>query len=362
MSADKGWEFISLKARQSSGEGEYHSDDGSYAFFHSDGSAEYYGADGSYGTIYSDGSGSYTGADGSRGYLYSDGDGSYTGADGSRGYLYSDGDGSYTGADGHQESISSGGYSSYSGSSTGGDASSSGVALGAIGAAIALGSISSRRKRRKKERQFRRLEREAARHARKIEFRQKHKKGIRITKLIIFLVVIGTLKYFDIKNAIPLGYSADEVRGMNYEIVEQQLEETGFWFVWPSPVYDLELRDIELDGTVIEVKVNWKTNFKESSRFPVFSIISIEYHSLKKITVPMSSKDAEGMDYNDVVAAFEAAGFVSIRCETKPDLITGWITKEFSVDSITINGNNNFSSEYTARPDAEVVITYHTFD
>ena len=221
----------------------------------------------------------------------------------------------------------------------------------------------SRAMRREEERRLELMEeqRKARKRAKREAYYEKHKKRIWITRIVVFLLVIGTLKYFDIKNAISIGYSSNEVEGLERKAVAEQLTDSGFWTVWYSAVYDIDIEDIELDGKIIDMKVNGKESFKETSRFPPFSLIVIHYHSLKEITVPMSAKDAEGMDYHDVVAAFEDAGFISIRCETKPDLVTGWITKENSVDSITIDGSSSFSSERTARPDAEVVITYHTF-
>jgi hypothetical protein len=55
------------------------------------------------------------------------------------------------------------------------------------------------------------------------------------------------------------------------------------------------------------------------------------------------------------------AGFVNITTNPEYDLITGWINKEYSVESISINGDANFSENESFRPDAEIVILFHRF-
>lgn len=68
------------------------------------------------------------------------------------------------------------------------------------------------------------------------------------------------------------------------------------------------------------------------------------------------------MDYKELEALFEEAGFVNIKEVADKDLIIGWITKDGSVEEISVDGDTDFSSYYSYRPDVEVIITYHTFD
>lgn len=67
------------------------------------------------------------------------------------------------------------------------------------------------------------------------------------------------------------------------------------------------------------------------------------------------------MNFAELEAMLKNAGFVNIRIEKKYDLITGWITKDGTVDEISINGNTVFSENVAYRPDAEIIIVYHTF-
>ena len=66
------------------------------------------------------------------------------------------------------------------------------------------------------------------------------------------------------------------------------------------------------------------------------------------------------MNYSDVVEAFEDAGFINITVNIEYDIITGWLTDDGEVESVTINGEKKFTEGSGFRPDAEIVITYHT--
>lgn len=75
----------------------------------------------------------------------------------------------------------------------------------------------------------------------------------------------------------------------------------------------------------------------------------------------MSAKEAKKLNYTDLEKQFKEAGFVNVKTEADYDLITGWITKEGSVESISVNDETSFDEYASYRPDAEVIITYHTF-
>ena len=87
----------------------------------------------------------------------------------------------------------------------------------------------------------------------------------------------------------------------------------------------------------------------------------VAYYTLEKYSVPMSSKGAKGANYQDVMEKFEEAGFENITLEVEYDIITGWITDDGEVKSVTVNDDGKFASGKEYRADAEVVITYHTY-
>ncbi len=80
-----------------------------------------------------------------------------------------------------------------------------------------------------------------------------------------------------------------------------------------------------------------------------------------KIRVNYTSDDFKGSNYEDVIDQLTKEGFTNIKTEKKEDLILGWLTKDGEVESVSINGVTVFSSGSRFLPDAEIIITYHTF-
>ena len=54
-------------------------------------------------------------------------------------------------------------------------------------------------------------------------------------------------------------------------------------------------------------------------------------------------------------------GFTNIFKEEIPDLVTGWVKKEGSIESIIINGYDCVKENTKIKYDAEITIKYHTF-
>ena len=76
---------------------------------------------------------------------------------------------------------------------------------------------------------------------------------------------------------------------------------------------------------------------------------------------PSGSSSQKGRDYQDVINDFKEKGFTNIKTETLEDLITGWVTKDGEVESVSVGGDKDYSPDVWCHNDVEVVITYHTF-
>lgn len=370
MGKDRGWEYLN-----SSGE-EFDFDpdnDGSWGYENEDGSGSFYGNDGSWGYKNADGSASYYGADGSWGYKNADGSSTYYGNDGSWGYKNEDGSGSFYGADNESEF-----YDAHDDDEDEDNDVSLGAAVvgGLFGLGLAAYAASKEKheeerleeerrlaEERRIEAEKQRVREEKARERRKkrFAFYKRHWKG-----LLLFFVILGVagflgFKYWEFMQSVPVGISSKDVVGQNYEEVERILEESGFSYVYSCSRADLSYGEKDKENTVIEVNIAGDTEFSSMDRYPKDSDIEIIYHALMEATVPVSAKESKGMDYKELAGLFEDAGFVNISYEKDADLITGWITKENSVKSISIDGDSKFSEDASYRIDAEVVITYHAF-
>lgn len=76
---------------------------------------------------------------------------------------------------------------------------------------------------------------------------------------------------------------------------------------------------------------------------------------------PSGSSVQKGRDYQSVAEDFKEHGFSNIKFVELGDLVTGWLTKEGEVESVSVDGNADYSSDTWYPSDVEVVITYHSF-
>ncbi|WP_377890415.1 hypothetical protein [Alkalihalobacillus sp. R86527] len=76
---------------------------------------------------------------------------------------------------------------------------------------------------------------------------------------------------------------------------------------------------------------------------------------------PSGSSFHEGREYQEVVDDFKEEGFKNIKTEKIEDLITGWLTKDGEVESVSVDGDKDYSSDDWYSENVEVVITYHAF-
>lgn len=80
-----------------------------------------------------------------------------------------------------------------------------------------------------------------------------------------------------------------------------------------------------------------------------------------ELKVPMSANKYKGENYEIVVQQLEDAGFENIELKAINDLLTGWMTKDGEVESVSIAGDTQFEEGEFFLKNSEVVVTYHTF-
>lgn len=76
---------------------------------------------------------------------------------------------------------------------------------------------------------------------------------------------------------------------------------------------------------------------------------------------PSGSRIQHGRNYQEVYEEFEISGFTNIKLEAIDDLIVGWFTKDGEVESVSVDGNPDYSPDDWYQADVEVIIFYHTF-
>ena len=155
-------------------------------------------------------------------------------------------------------------------------------------------------------------------------------------------------------------YSSESLEGLKYTEVVQRLKESGFSNVHIKEISDLTISRDDEENLVTEVKLMFGDSFDENTKYPSNLWITVVYHTVELYAPPLTSKEAKGMNYLDVINEFENAGFVNVTTVVEYDIVTGWLTDDGEVKSVTINEEKKFDSYDEYRLDAEVVITYHT--
>ncbi len=157
------------------------------------------------------------------------------------------------------------------------------------------------------------------------------------------------------------GISSDECKKMNYTEIVSMLKRQEFYNIKTRIIDDLEVEDILREGTVEFVSFDGIDVFAADTQFPYSANIEVVYHLLRRQNPPLTSKEADGMDVEDVVWEFTNAGFINIDKIAMPDLVKGWIVKEDSVEVVEIDGKDNFRKSDRIKINAHIIIRYHTF-
>ena len=69
----------------------------------------------------------------------------------------------------------------------------------------------------------------------------------------------------------------------------------------------------------------------------------------------------EDDSYSDIEKKFKDEGFINIKLEKVPDLITGWVHKDGEIIEVLIDGSTVYESGTYISNDVEIIIKYHTF-
>ncbi len=158
-----------------------------------------------------------------------------------------------------------------------------------------------------------------------------------------------------------VGLSSDQCKTMNYTEVVKILQGKEFYNVTTRAIEDLSPEDKARAGIVERVSFNGQETFTASSAFPYASRIEIIYHVLKRRNPPLTAREAKRMDIDDVVWEFTNAGFENIEKIPIADLKTGWLNREDSVESVTIDGKSGFKKSDRINVAAHIIIRYHVF-
>ena len=177
--------------------------------------------------------------------------------------------------------------------------------------------------------------------------------------LIIFLFLNNNDKISDEPQLTVIGISHEDLIAMNAEQALELLDAQGFYNFSKTMISVKENPEAK-DGDIAEITISGRNDFTAADAFEKNVKIAIKYY-VSPIAIGVESTHFEKQQYSDAVAYFESLGFTNVTTSPLKDLVTGWISKENTVESITINGQSNFSSSDEFMPDAKIKIYYHSF-
>ena len=181
--------------------------------------------------------------------------------------------------------------------------------------------------------------------------------------------------YHTYGDQISMSKPAKYYRDKDYKDVESVFASSGFKNIECIEANDLIKGVLNKENTVKDISINGTNDFKADTIYASDAKIIITYHSFKKenetapeteaviengIKVPLSSKKCSDKKYEDVVQAFEDAGFTNIIVEEMKDLTKDWLKKDGTVDSVSINGSLEFKEDAVFEKDSTIRIKYHS--
>ena len=153
-------------------------------------------------------------------------------------------------------------------------------------------------------------------------------------------------------------YSSQDCIGKNKETVKDDFILAGFSNIAEETIEDLEITETDRYGEVDNISINGNTTFEGNKEYKAASKIIIRYHSYKKVAIPLSPNAAKSMQIEEIIKAFEEAGFVNIKTDEVYDLDPETTKVEFE-NRISIDGTNTFDKDTKFPQNAEVKIVTH---
>lgn len=143
----------------------------------------------------------------------------------------------------------------------------------------------------------------------------------------------------------------------NYLIQKQLFEANGYENITLNPVLTTEPEE---HNKIESFVFNGEKYYSGECYIVDDANITINYYACQ-CKVGKSSANCIGTSYEDLVQKLQEQGFVNITLKRSDDLITGWISSEGNVKSITVDGKTKFSGNDLFDYNAKIDIVVYTF-
>lgn len=165
-----------------------------------------------------------------------------------------------------------------------------------------------------------------------------------------------------VETKIGISFGSEDCIGKKSSIVSSNFRKEGFLNVTERALEDLDITEIDKEGIVEEVSVGNISVFQTSQEFYASDEVVIQYHSVKTIGVPISSKDAVAVDADTLTALFRDAGFNEISTAEVFDLDPDKTENTFE-STVSINNTSLFNESDVFPLNAKIeIITHKAYD
>lgn len=171
-------------------------------------------------------------------------------------------------------------------------------------------------------------------------------------------------KLFSEEIQIATLFGSQNLVGEHIYLVVSILKDNGFKNVKSIPIKDVGENSNKYVFEVEQVVINGLSFFEAGDTFLESSEVIITYHMKQEIAIPYPMSFFRKKNYLAVGGQLKDMGFSNIYERKIKDLVTGWMTKDGSVERVLVNVEGKEVNMNKNRPyefDTEIVITYHTF-
>ena len=161
-----------------------------------------------------------------------------------------------------------------------------------------------------------------------------------------------------ISTTVCLPFGHGECIGRKQEEIVEALELAGFINISSMPIPELEASEMERKGEICSITVDGQEAFCKGDEVDQTAVIEITYYEAKKITAPITPKEAETIETEALVNLFKEAGFLDVSVEIKEDIDPEYSQEEFR-NEVSINFDSSFDSADVFAIDSQVTITSH---
>ena len=172
----------------------------------------------------------------------------------------------------------------------------------------------------------------------------------------------------EVPKDLPVAWTEKHFIGRDFEEVEQELIDFGFYDIELIRSQEKSLRSKERAVTNVDIKGTDK--YKEGDWFPADSIVEVTYYlpfteeeieamHVGEIKIPESPKHYIGMPYQEAEMELLDLGFNNVETEEIRDITKAKDKNLGKVSSITIDKSPKFSKGDWIDINAEIKITYH---